>query len=789
MKSFINYVLISLVITVFLSGCNSGSSSSTSNNLQPSLSWTKQVGGTIGKNTFSSATNNDSNGNTYITGYTNVGISGQTQNGKIDYFIAKYSESGTLIWTRQVGESGGFTLAEGVSNDLNGNTYITGFTTVGISGESQIGNNDYFIAKYSESGTLIWTRQVGVSNGNIYSQGISTDSNGNSYITGVTDMGISGQTKIGNYDYFIAKYSESGTLIWTRQVGANNGYTFGAGISTDSNGNPYITGSTNVGISGQMQNGDYDYFIAKYDANGSLNWTRQVGSGNGNTYGAGISTDSNGNAYITGYTDVGISGQTQVGQDDYFIAKYSESGSLTWTKQVGASNGYTFSNSIRTDLSGNSYVTGSTNVGISGQTKVGQYDYFIAKYSESGNLIWTGQVGESGGYTSANGVSTDSAGNPNIVGYTDVGISGESLTGQSDYFIAKYNASGSLNWTRQVGGAIGGNTFSSAITTDSTGKNYITGSTNAAISGQTQNGDYDYFIAKYSESGGLIWSRQIGINGGSTYSNGISIDSSNNSYITGYTNVGISGQTQVGQYDYFIAKYSESGNLIWTHQVGESGGITSGYSISTDSNANIYITGYTDVGISGESQNGNTDYFVAKYSESGILIWTHQVGESGGNTYSYAITTDSSSNAYITGSTDVGISGQSQVGDYDYFIAKYSESGGLIWSRQVGESGGDTYSEAIHSDLNGNTYITGSTNVGISGQTQIGNYDYFIAKYSKSGTLTWATQLGVAGGDTYGSAISTDSNNNIYIDGSTNLGVSGQKQIGQSDYFIAKYVE
>ena len=50
-------------------------------------------------------------------------------------------------------------------------------------------------------------------------------------------------------------------------------------------------------------------------------WTKQVGASGGNTYGYGISVDISGNSYVTGYTNVGISGQAQQGTTDYFIAK------------------------------------------------------------------------------------------------------------------------------------------------------------------------------------------------------------------------------------------------------------------------------------------------------------------------------------------------------------------------------------------------------------------------------------------------------------------------------------
>ncbi len=418
------------------------------------------------------------------------------------------------------------------------------------------------------------------------------------------------------------------------------------------------------------------------------------------------------------------SGYTSVQSEFTVIFPY-----LSWTSQVGESGGVTGGYGISADNNGNSYVAGATTVGISGQTQTGNLDYFLAKYDESGVLIWSRQVGGSIGTTSGQGVHSDTAGNVYITGYTSRGISGQTQNGIRDYFVAKYNQDGTLVWSRQVGSS-GGLTAGYGVITDTDNNIYITGSTNRGISGQTLNGVQDYFIAKYNESGTLIWSRQVGSSGGTTFGLGISIDTSGSPYITGYTNRGISGQTQNGNQDYFIAKYSESGTLIWSRQVGESSGTTFGYGVSSDAESNTYVTGYTTVGISGQTQTGTQDYFIAKYSDSGSLIWTRQVGAISGSTEASGISVNlSSNNLYIVGFTDVGISGQTQNGDQDYFVAKYNDSGNLIWTDQIGSSGGDTRGYAISTDLNDNTYISGPTTVGISGQIQNGDYDYFIAKY------------------------------------------------------------
>mgnify|MGYP000275818915 CR=1 FL=1 len=406
----------------------------------------------------------------------------------------------SLAWSRQVGANGGGVEGSDVSADLYGNIYISGVTSVAFSGESLIGNSDYFIAKYTESGALLWTRLVGAESGNTVGYGVNSDIYGNAYIVGATAASLSGESKTGFFDYFIAKYTESGDLLWTRQVGGQFGFTYALAVTTDTGGNAYITGYTNVAISGQPHTGSQNYFIAKYTESGHLVWTHEVGgiSESASTAAFGISGDESGNIYITGNTTASLSNQPKVGDIDYFIAKYHSDGALIWTKEMGVTGGTTQGEDISTDINGNSYISGLTNVGLSGESQMGIYDYFIAKYTENGTLLWTRQVGANNGEAYGLGISVDFNDNAYITGYTNVGLSGEKQIGNQDYFVAKYTKSGTLLWSRQVGTKGTNNRVEGQnVSADLNGNAYVVGITSVSLSGQAESGPLDYFIAKY----------------------------------------------------------------------------------------------------------------------------------------------------------------------------------------------------------------------------------------------------------------------------------------------------
>ena len=66
-----------------------------------------------------------------------------------------------------------------------------------------------------------------------------------------------------------------------------------------------------------------DAVVAKYDAHGNRAWTRLSGCTGQDTYSYGISADSNGNAFVTGYSKCGLDGHTLVGTRDLYLIKYN----------------------------------------------------------------------------------------------------------------------------------------------------------------------------------------------------------------------------------------------------------------------------------------------------------------------------------------------------------------------------------------------------------------------------------------------------------------------------------
>ncbi|MGE8711091.1 SBBP repeat-containing protein, partial [Leptospira interrogans] len=354
-------------------------------------------------------------------------------------------------------------------------------------------------------------------------------------------------------------FSNSGTRQWTRLLGVAGASTTAYGITSDSLGNVYTTGMTSGNLDGQVQTGTQDLFVTKYDGNGNKQWTRLLGVAGIQTLARGITSDNLGNVYTTGTTFGNLDGQALSGTQDLFVTKYDGSGNKQWTRLLGVAGATTQANGISRDIFNNLHVSGYTLGNLDGQALSGIQDLFVTKYDTGGNKQWTRLLGVAGQITQANGVAFDSSGNIYLTGRTSGNLDGQALSGIQDLFVIKYDTGGNKQWTRLLGVA-GVSTTAYGITSDSLGNVYTTGVTSGSLDGQALSGTQDLFVTKYDTGGNKQWTRLLGVAGQITQANGIASDSSGNTYLTGRTSGSLDGQILSGTQDLFVTKYDTGGN-------------------------------------------------------------------------------------------------------------------------------------------------------------------------------------------------------------------------------------
>jgi len=357
-------------------------------------------------------------------------------------------------------------------------------------------------------------------------------------------------------------------------------------------------------------------YVTKYDSSGVRQWTRLLGVAGANTKAFAIAPDGAGNVFVTGYTSGNLDGQTLTGTQDLFVTKYDSSGVRQWTRLLGVAGGVTFPYAIVLDGSGNIYMAGDTLGGnLDGQTLTGTRDLFVTKYDASGARQWTRLLGVAGVNTRASGIALDGSGNVYAAGVTAGNLDGQTLSGTSDMFVTKYNASGVKQWTRLLGVA-GVNTLAYGIGADGSGSVYVTGYTFGNLDGQTLTGTRDMFVTKYDTSGVKQWSRLLGVAGVNTTGRSALLDGSGNLYIAGYTSGNLDGQTLAGTQDLFVTKYDTGGAKQWTRLLGASGSDTLAFGAALDGAGNVYATGITYGNLDGQTLTGTSDMFLTRMPEN-----------------------------------------------------------------------------------------------------------------------------------------------------------------------------
>lgn len=388
---------------------------------------------------------------------------------------------------------------------------------------------------------ISWSKQLGTW---AYDMSFSVTADGleNSFLGGFTEEDLGG-TNAGGADAFLASYNGSGTLRWSAQLGTTYN-EYGNAVAADASGNAFLSGSTGGDLFGTNA-GLSDAFLVKYNSVGTILWSRQFGTSNYDE-GMSIAVDSLGNAFIAGGTDGGMIGQN-AGSTDAFLTKFDGSGNRLWTKQLGTAS-YDAGMSVAVDKSGNAIMAGHTTGNMVG-SNAGHFDIFLAKYDGTGNFLWKKQLGTNGD-DECYSVAVDKSGNIFLGGFTDGDLGGPN-SGFTDAFLAKFDSSGNLIWSRQLGTATTDYGFS--VTTDDSGHVFLCGVTAGDLGGSSAGGD-DLFLAKFDGSGNPVWLLQTGTE---TDDDGLSVtvDSSGDVFVSGYTWGSLGGPSADGV-DIFLVKFT-----------------------------------------------------------------------------------------------------------------------------------------------------------------------------------------------------------------------------------------
>jgi hypothetical protein len=392
---------------------------------------------------------------------------------------------------------------------------------------------------------------------------------------------------------------------------------------------------------------------------------------------------------------------------------------------------------VAVDASGNIYVTGSTSGNLFGTSK-GFTDAFVAKYDTNANQVSGRQIGTAGDDRAVR-VVTDAQGNYYLAGNTDSNLFGKPNSNE-EAWVAKYNKDGGFQWGRQFAlpGAFATGGFGLGV--DNSGNVFLSGlgikeNTNPALQFPSED---DSWVVKYNSDGELQWTTEIDTIGFHENYN-LAVDNSKKSnyegsvYLTGWTQ-GFIKEADPNRaplkYDAWLAKVDNStGEVKWTQQLSsEDEGLDFIQGIDTDSQGNIYISGWTS-GLVG-TQVGERDLFIAKFDpEAGTLLKAIQFGSVKDDGQFFGnLTIDENDQIYVTGHTNAktGKDGGKADPAFDALVGKFDTELNNLWLRRFGSN--NLYDNATGIDVSGGqVYVTGFSERFI-GQTGGGSFDAWIAQ-------------------------------------------------------------
>jgi hypothetical protein len=471
---------------------------------------------------------------------------------RVTFKIGSYDPARPLVidpvlqYSTFLGGNGG-DAAYGVAVDSAGEAYVTGVTASAdfpIKSAYQTttgGSGDAFVAKLNSAGTgLVYSTFLG-GGGSDAGNAIAVDSSGNAYITGATTSTNFPTTAnvfqtmnngSGNSNAFVAKLGPSGSKLAYSSYLGGSGPDSGQGIAVDSNGDAFVTGSTesynfptapavpfqrgnaNCTTVNQIETCTADAFVTEVNPTATeLTYSTYLG-GTSADVGQAIALDAQGNAYVAGYTystnfptQSAYQGASGGGQDCFVAALDAAGTSLVFSTYLGGS-GQDAAFGLALDGSSNIYLTGTTTssnfpIGPNPfQTLYGgNGDAFLTKLSAHAvSLVYSTFIGGSS-LDQGNAVAVDSGGNAVIVGFTNstdfplkdasqdiLGIFGaencsSTNTVCSDAFITRFNPSGQNPgsggyYSTYLGGT--GADAAQAVAVDSSGVPYVAGSTGSS---------------------------------------------------------------------------------------------------------------------------------------------------------------------------------------------------------------------------------------------------------------------------------------------------------------------
>lgn len=360
--------------------------------------------------------------------------------------------------------------------------------------------------------------------------------------------------------------------------------------------------------------------------------------------------------------------------------------------------------------------------------------------------------------------------------------------GGSDVWVAKLDASGSIQWEQNYGGSYAD--MAHAIQQTSDGGYIIVGQTLSTDSNVTgHNGLWDVWLLKLTATGSIQWAECFG---GSSHDVGWSVDETiDGGYI-------VAGETESndgdvaghhGNPDGWVIKVDGNGNLQWQRCLG---GASWDYAYSVQQTADTgYIVACATGSWDGDVSNHigavhNNDYWLVKLDLMGNIEWEKCYG--GSEHESPSSIQQTLDGGYIMAgsskSTDYDVT--INYGNYDMWVLKVSDTGRIEWETSLGGSEYEGCTVVRQTDDGG--YIIGGQTYSDDHDVTVnyGYYDCWMVKLSSAGQKEWQQSFGGSDDDLIFDLHETAPGHYIIAAGTQSNDTNVIGNHGSSDIWIVK---
>jgi hypothetical protein len=166
-------------------------------------------------------------GSIYLVGHTTSFGTG-VADGDLDIFLIKYSPTGAIVWQRTYGI--GRTEPFRDASDFAADVEVAPDGTIWVAG-TQVGR--VLLVQFDANGNLLSERTI---DGADSPRAIDIATDGSIYVAGFEFPGT------GQGDAFVMKFTSTGSLVWLKTWGFDDGFENAFGVAAASDGSVYIAG-------------------------------------------------------------------------------------------------------------------------------------------------------------------------------------------------------------------------------------------------------------------------------------------------------------------------------------------------------------------------------------------------------------------------------------------------------------------------------------------------------------------------------------------------------------------